>query len=228
MNKKYKNKYHIKSTRLQNWDYGWNGAYFVTVCTQNRIHYFGKIENGEMILTDIGKTAQKYWYEIPQHFSFVKLGAFVVMPNHIHGIIIDKTDDNTTVGKTATIVGNDATVLVETPKLGVSTTDADADNIKTKMGGKNPKWKSGSLGSIINQYKRICTIDARKTNPDFAWQPRYYDHIIRDRKSFNRITQYIINNPLKWNNDKFYINDNNNIVSEPVTIYHYGNFKDVF
>ena len=90
MNEKklYKNKYRIKSIRLPNWDYGWNAAYFITICAKNRIHYFGKIENEKMILTDIGKSAEKYWYEIPEHFPFVKLGEFVVMPNHIHGIII--------------------------------------------------------------------------------------------------------------------------------------------
>ena len=217
MNKKYKNKYRIKSTRLQNWDYGWNGAYFITICTKNRVHYFGKIENGKMILTDIGKFAQKYWYEIPQHFPFVKLDAFVVMPNHIHGIIIiDKTD--------APIGDNDAPV--QTPKLGVSTdTDTKTD---AKTGGKNPKWKSDSLGSIINQYKRICTINARKINPNFAWQPRYYDHIIRNEQAFGRIAQYIINNPVKWNDDKFYKNNDNNIVSEPETEYNTENYNNYF
>ena len=92
--KKYKNKYRIETTRLKNWNYGWNGAYFITICTQNRIHYFGEIENREMQLSKIGKMAEKYWYEIPKHFPFVKLDAFIVMPNHIHGIIIiDKPDD---------------------------------------------------------------------------------------------------------------------------------------
>ena len=115
---KYHNKYRIKSTRLQNWDYGWNGAYFITICTHNREHYFGEIVDGKMKPTDIGELAEKYWHEIPKHFQFVKLHEFVVMPNHIHGIIvIDKCNNN---------------VVVETPKLGVS----------TKIGGKNPKCKN--------------------------------------------------------------------------------------
>jgi len=188
--KKYKNKYRIETTRLKNWDYGWNGAYFITICTQNRIHYFGEIENRDMQLSEIGKMAEKYWYEIPAHFPFVKLDAFVVMPNHIHGIIIiDKTDDTTNTVNT-----------VETPKLGVSTNNTN----KTTTGGINPKWKPNTLGTIINQYKRICTIHARKINPDFAWQPRYYDHIIRNQKSFNKISEYIINNPINWKEDKFH------------------------
>ena len=94
MNEKYKNKYRIKSARLPNWDYGSNGMYFITICTQNRVHFFGKIINKKMQLNEIGEMAEKYWNEIPQHFPFVKLDAFVVMPNHIHGIlIIDKMDD---------------------------------------------------------------------------------------------------------------------------------------
>ncbi len=94
MPEKYKNKYRIKSIRLENWDYGSNGAYFITICTHNRIHFFGSIKNAEMQLSAIGQMAKKYWHKIPEHFPFVKLGAFVVMPDHIHGIIIiDKNDD---------------------------------------------------------------------------------------------------------------------------------------
>lgn len=88
MPEKYQNKYRIKSTRLQNWDYGGNGLYYVTICTHDRIHFFGEILNGEMQLSQIGEMAHKYWHEIPSHFPFVKLDAFVVMPDHIHGIII--------------------------------------------------------------------------------------------------------------------------------------------
>ncbi len=195
--KKYRNKYRIESTRLQNWDYGWNGAYFITICTHNREHYFGEIVDGKMKPTDIGKLAEKYWYEIPKHFQFVKLNEFIVMPNHIHGIIIiDKFDDEYN--------------AVETPNLGVSTTNNNLgvstsnNKPKSKIGGKNSKWKPNTLGTIINQYKRICSINARKINPDFAWQPRFYDHIIRNEKSFKNIINYIINNTTNWNNDKLY------------------------
>ena len=89
---KFKNKYRISSTRLQNWDYASNGAYFITICTKNREHYFGEIKNKEMQLTETGKLAETYWMEIPEHFPFVTLGNFVIMPNHMHGIlIIDKS-----------------------------------------------------------------------------------------------------------------------------------------
>ena len=91
---KFRDKYRIPSSRLQNWDYSWNAPYFVTICTAKRECYFGDIVNREMHLSDIGKIAQKFWLEIPNHFPFVILDAFVVMPNHVHGIIIiDKPDD---------------------------------------------------------------------------------------------------------------------------------------
>ncbi|MFH1563895.1 MAG: hypothetical protein ABIF11_10860 [Nitrospirota bacterium] len=141
-----------------------------------------------MILSGIGTIAEKYWYEIPTHFPFVDLGAFVVMPNHIHGIIIiDKSNE---------IMRDNYSV--ETPNLGVSTDDAAIDN-------KNDKWESGNLGVIINQYKRICTIHSRKIKPDFAWQSRFYDHIVRDDESYHRISEYIINNPLNWEKDDYYV-----------------------
>ena len=91
---KYKQKYRVESNRLKDWDYS-TGAYFVTVCTKDRVNYFGDIKNGEMELSETGKIAKQYWAEIPLHFSFVKLNEYVVMPNHVHGIImINKNGEN--------------------------------------------------------------------------------------------------------------------------------------
>ena len=86
-NNKYRNKYRIPSTRLQKWDYGWNAIYFVTICTWHREHYFGEINNGAMCLSPIGTIANVLWHELKNHFNNIELDAFVVMPNHIHGII---------------------------------------------------------------------------------------------------------------------------------------------
>lgn len=92
--KKFRNKYRIPSARAQWWDYGWSGAYFITICTKKRVHYFGEIENKKMVLSHAGIIAEIPWHEIPRHFPFVNLGEFVVMPNHIHGILIlDKPGD---------------------------------------------------------------------------------------------------------------------------------------
>src|SRR5690606_30081265 len=96
---KYKNKYRIASARAQWWDYGWNGAYFITICTRNREHSFGEISGGKMVLSNTGVIADILWYEIPNHAPFVELGDFVVMPNHIHGILIlNKPDANVETG----------------------------------------------------------------------------------------------------------------------------------
>jgi putative transposase len=84
----YQNKYRNESARLHGYDYSLEGAYFITICTKNRNHYFGKIFNGEMILNDIGIITEEIWFEIRIHYPSAILGAFVIMPNHIHGIII--------------------------------------------------------------------------------------------------------------------------------------------
>jgi REP element-mobilizing transposase RayT len=84
----FQNRYRIPTARLQNWDYGRNAAYFITICTLHRECWFGHIQNGNMILSEFGNIANWYWQDIPIHFPFVKLGEFIVMPNHIHGIII--------------------------------------------------------------------------------------------------------------------------------------------
>ena len=88
MNDKFKNKYRIPSARLINWDYRSNASYFITICTKYKQQYFGSIRNSKMHLSEIGQLAKKYWHEIPEHFSYVKLDKFIIMPNHIHGILI--------------------------------------------------------------------------------------------------------------------------------------------
>ena len=90
----YKGKYRIESTRLKNWDYSRNGNYFITICTLNREHFFGEVINGRMVLSEVGRFAEMFWSEIPEHFPYSSLDAFVIMPNHIHGIVvIDHLDD---------------------------------------------------------------------------------------------------------------------------------------
>jgi REP element-mobilizing transposase RayT len=236
---KFQNKYRIASVRLQKWDYRWNAAYFVTICTQQRDCFFGEIVNEKMKLSETGQLAQFYWCEIPNHFPFVQLGDYVIMPNHIHGIIIidqpnngrwngqndgrcDKQNDVCCHGQNDERCGGHCDgQYVETPKLGVSTTPPNATPSNTINPNAIPpnttipqnncvtaaaseKWKPASLGVIINQYKRIVTINARKIQTNFAWQSRYYDHIIRNDGAFQRISDYINNNPRKWQNDKFY------------------------
>jgi putative transposase len=88
----FKNKYRVPSTRLAGWDYASEGYYFITICTQNKENYFGEIKNEKMNLFDVGNIAEKFWLEIPAHFKNIKLDEFVIMPNHLHGIIIIEND----------------------------------------------------------------------------------------------------------------------------------------
>ena len=88
MNEKYLNKYRIPSARLQTWDYANDGAYFITICTMDRRHFFGQVKNGEMILTNADVIADILWHEIKHHNINIELGEFIVMPNHIHRILI--------------------------------------------------------------------------------------------------------------------------------------------
>nr|WP_064965730.1 transposase [Tenacibaculum ovolyticum] len=182
---KFKNKYRISSTRLQNWDYASNGAYFITICTKNREHYFGEIKNKEMQLTETGKLAETYWMEIPEHFPFVTLGNFVIMPNHMHGILI-----------------------IDKPTSQVKTLQCNVSTMQDKISTKNQQMskiapKAGSISTIIRSYKSVVTKNARKINSAFGWQSLFHDHIIRNSKAFDTIQNYIANNPEKWDEDTF-------------------------
>ncbi|MFN9353748.1 MAG: transposase [Chitinophagales bacterium] len=199
---KFNNQYRISSARLAGYDYGQNGAYFITICTKNRIHYFGEIVDRKMILNVIGNLAHEYWQEIPNHFSYIELANFVVMPNHIHGIlIIYKNTDN----------GYDRTLQVDIPSVetlqgfSVETLQCNVstDTVKNqKMAEISPK--SGTISSIIRSYKSIVTKHARYIKPEFEWQSRFHDHIIRNEPSFNNIQNYIENNPANWKQDNFF------------------------
>ncbi|MDY0140794.1 MAG: hypothetical protein RBR97_02745 [Bacteroidales bacterium] len=173
---KFQNKYRISSARLQTWDYASNGAYFITICTKNRVHYFGKIENEKMILSNVGVITDLLWYEIKNHAKNVELGQFVVMPNHLHGILILNNNDN------GGNIGN-------------------VGKKRFQNQGKN------SLSSIVGSYKSAITKHCNRLEFEFDWQYRFHDHIIRNTQSFQKIQNYIANNPKNWKNDKFYGNE---------------------
>ncbi|MCF8302522.1 MAG: hypothetical protein K9I94_04530 [Bacteroidales bacterium] len=199
---KFQNKYRIPSARLKNWDYGWNAAYFVTICTANRECYFGDIKNDEIVWSETGKLANQFLMEIPQRYEYADLDEFVVMPNHVHAIVIIKKTGN---GRRNVIDDHDG-----------GTDDRDAgdgrDAINRVSTGPNPKKPGGITGNknpmlhdnisrIFNWYKGRVTFESRKINADFAWQSRFYDHIIRNDMEYQRIKNYIINNPRNWNDD---------------------------
>ena len=175
-------KHHRKSIRLQGYDYSQGGAYFVTIITHQRDCLFGEIVNEEMKLNDFGKIADEYWSAIPQHFPFVELGAYVIMPNHVHGIIvINDTHKNNLLPP---IVGaRHASPLLQK---------------QLPPRGAPPR----SLGTIMGSFKSAVTKRiGRKLNATGIWQRNYYEHIIRDEQDLKNKTDYIDANPMLWNDD---------------------------
>lgn len=170
---KFRNKYRIPSARWKNWNYGDEGAYFVTICTKNREHYFGEIVNGEMQYSELGIIAVNEWIKSMALRPDMQLDmeCFQVMPNHIHGIVV--------IGRGADAMG------------------AVNVNNGNKFG---PQQKN--LGSIMRGFKSAVTMQARTLGISFAWQERYYDRVIRDDDEFRRIAAYIVHNPANWENDK--------------------------
>jgi REP element-mobilizing transposase RayT len=178
---KFKDKYRVESTRLPEWDYAAAGWYFVTICVKDRQHVFGHVHDGEMQLSALGNIAHQFLADIPIHFPLTEIDVFVVMPNHVHAIVV--------------IHDNIETPRVETPRV------ASLRQPKRKFGPLQP----GSLSKIIQAYKAVVTRQARNNcNADFAWQERFYDHIIRDDRSLENIRVYIIGNPIKWEEDEYF------------------------
>lgn len=221
----YKNKYRIEPARLKYFDYGSNVAYFITICTKNRINYFGNIVETDyypspkhnnktdnnlppqhnnkthncasLHATQIGQIAINYWQQIPQHFPFVILDEFVIMPNHIHGIIIInkppvETDNN------------------PSPQHNYKT-DNNPSNIQKTDNYPSLQWQpnkfgsqSQNLASIVRGFKSSVKRFANKNNIQFEWQERYWDRVIRDDDELANIRTYIFNNPQNWINDENY------------------------
>jgi len=177
-------KYRDESIRLKNWDYSSPGAYFITICTKKREEYLGHIFDGKMILSHSGKIAHTIWHEIPKHFQNATLDAFVVMPDHIHGIII------------INVICRDVASVCRDVACNVPTNNVNTNANANPMSIISPK--PGSLSTIIRSYKSAVTRICNNKSLPFAWQARFYDHIIRNNISMERIRQYIQNNPVRW------------------------------
>ncbi len=173
-------KHHRRSIRLKEYDYAQSGAYFVTICTQNRVCLFGTAANGEMELNNAGQIVKSTWEGLPARFPSARLDVFVVMPNHIHGIII---------------VG--AQFIAPADGFGTATTDPGARN----PGAINRA--PTTLGEIIRAYKAASTRFIRQAGTtEFAWQRNYYEHVVRNEESLDRIRRYIVENPAGWTTDR--------------------------
>jgi len=164
----YRNKYRVETARLPAWDYSSHGYYFVTICTKGKQYFFGDVLDATMVLSDLGRTACDCWAAIPEHFPLVTVDEFVVMPNHVHGIIIIRPDDRL-----------------------------------PQSGAFGPQ--SRNLGSIVRGYKIGVKKYATEHGLSFDWQPRFYEHVIRDEESLGKIRNYIVTNPVRWEFDEYNI-----------------------
>lgn len=166
-----------RSPRLKGYDYTQEDAYFVTICTRNRLPLFGKLVHDQVHLNELGELAAACWEQIPQHHAHVELDAAIIMPNHVHGIL----------------------VFVDRPNSG-----HDGDMSPQESFGKPVP---GSLSSVIRSYKAAVTCGIMNAFPDAEipiWQGRFHDHIIRTPKSLDIIRAYVLNNPARWTEDTFY------------------------
>jgi REP element-mobilizing transposase RayT len=158
---------------LKGYDYSQTGAYFVTICTRNRACLFGDIADGKMVLNGAGHAAADCWYTIPEHFPHAQLGAFMVMPNHIPGILF--------------IVG----------------AAVGAKNFSPPQRGQRPRGTSKTIGSIIRGFKiGVTRWMRRNTAVEHVWQRNYYERVIRNEDELNHIRQYIEGNPAQWESDR--------------------------
>lgn len=176
---KFRGLYRISSARLAGWDYGSNAGYFVTVCTRDRACCFGEITNGEMCHSRVGEISVACCEQIPSHFPYVELDRFVVMPNHVHLILIFN-------------------------KSGLEQPLQKGSDGLAPLPGNRFGPQSQNLASVVRGLKIGVTISARREHLTFAWQPRYHDHIIRNPKELDILRDYVANNPARWTKDTFF------------------------
>ena len=198
--------HHRRSIRLKEYDYSQAGLYFITICTQNRACLFGEIENGEMILNDAGKMIDTEWMHLKKRFPNIQLHAFVIMPNHLHGIL---EIVSTNVGATLVVAQNENNVVAPVTVSPVDTEPRDGQPQNTGQPQGIAPTGIKTVGDMMDAFKSITTVEYIRGVKQHNWQPfdgklwqrNYWEHIIRNDDDCNRITQYIINNPKNWGND---------------------------
>jgi REP element-mobilizing transposase RayT len=167
-----------KSNRLQGYDYSQNGYYFVTLCVKHRIEAFGNISKDVVLLSNEGKIVKKQMNWLSIHFPYIHLDEYIIMPNHVHAIIVINN---------SIICGRDNPRIVPT---------------NTVINTKKYNRKFNLLSKVINALKTTSSILIHQSGYNaFQWQRSFYDHIIRNEKSYLTIKQYIRNNPQNWSQD---------------------------
>jgi putative transposase len=221
------NIHHRRSIRLKGYDYSQEGLYFITICIQDRKCLFGKIVGAglapapnvgfttvqntglnptEMELNDFGIVAWEQWQKLPERFTNMELDVFQIMPNHMHGIIMLNA------GATVGVASNNSVNQNEPVVNDGSVADHNSVTDDTGAGASPAPTKPSTVGDIVGAYKSLVANDCleifKQKYPGKLmgklWQRNYYEIIIRDEPSYQRISNYIINNPANWNGDKFY------------------------
>ena len=185
-------KHHRHSIRLRGYDYSQVGAYYVTIVAQDRECLFGEIIDKGMYLSKSGEIVLKWWNEIPIHFPNVETGAFVIMPNHTHGNIF---------------IIEDHTGEVLSPRDIENNNYLGANNKNTNNQGRETlPLRKPTLGQIVAYFKYQSTKELNKIETDKAitnfWQRNYYEHVIRNEKELKQKTDYILDNPSRWDEDE--------------------------
>ena len=222
MNKYNPNIHHRKSIRLKGYDYSQAGLYFITICVNRRGNPlwlpFGNIKNGEMMLNDAGRMVENEWWKLPQRFSNIELHEYVAMSNHFHAIIeivgatlvVDQNDEKKTVAQNDR---NEQNNLAQPETVQPETVQSETVQPENQMGqpqGIAPTAKPKTVGDMVGAFQSIVTVEYIRGVKQLGWQPfngklwqrNYWEHIIRDELSYQRISEYIINNPKNWDNDK--------------------------
>ena len=197
-------KHHRRSIRLRGYDYAQAGAYFITICTQARVCLFGQVVDETMHMNDAGQMVQRWWHELNRKFPTVQTDAFVVMPNHIHGIIIIHP-----VGADLRVCPNDIHIRPDNIHVCPNDIHMRPDDQRGTHTNQRGTHAGVPLPEIVQWFKTMTTneyIRHVKNDgwPPFRkrlWQRNYYEHIIRDEKSLHRIRQYIAENPSRWEQD---------------------------
>ncbi len=179
----YRGQYRVESARLKHWDYRSPGWYFITVCTAGRRLVFGNIVDGQMAHSPLGSIAEAQLLGVPVHYSNVLLDTFVVMPNHIHAIVV--------------VEGRHR----YSPNVGLE----ESRVLKVRPDGMPMPPRAGSLSAIVRSYKAGVTRWSLANGfSDFRWQPRFHDELLRSNPSVNAVRDYIRNNPMNWLEDELY------------------------
>lgn len=185
----FKNKYRIKSARWKDWDYAQNGSYFITICTKDRECFLGEIIDGKMHYSQVGRVAKDELLKTPLMRKNVRLDEWVIMPNHVHAIVVIDND-----------ISSEKSILVETQCL-ASHHEGTNDTVHALSPPNRFGPQRNNLPSIVRGFKTAVAIYATKQHLSFGWQPRYYDRIIRNDLELNRIRAYIQQNPENWEKD---------------------------